>query len=186
MGLCTRRLELAGEPCQEKLEMTIKRINVAGKEVLSTLVTLVCNRSTTFSQKELQRMVKWFPTGLAVILVAVVIVFYVSAPGKIERSAKQVATSLAELKLASRYMESLHTMECTVAETDVTKLGTYVGECYIDSPCNLKIVAHFRFDLLNGMRFGPDPFAQPFARHCPQMLTPKALMEVQNKIDQGG
>jgi hypothetical protein len=130
-------------------------------------------------------MVKWFPTVLAAISITILAAVYMIAPGKIERSAKQVATSLAILNLTSQYAESLPTMECTVAETDLWAFGTYVGECYIDSPCNLRIVEHFRFDLLNGTRFGPDPFAQAFARYCPQMLTPKTLLEAQKNIDQG-
>lgn len=88
--------------------------------------------------------------------------------------------------LTGAAQEKLATLACRKRTTPPLHFGTSVFSCNMQTLCGNPtehVVYHSR---TRGAYMVPDPFAERFARSCPEMLTDKALADMSAQLDQGG
>jgi len=93
---------------------------------------------------------------------------------------------LSDRNLTGAAQEKLATLACRQRTAPPLHFGTSVFSCSLQTMCGKPVEHVVYYSRARGAYMVPDPFAEPFARSCPEMLTDKALAEMSAKLDQGG
>jgi hypothetical protein len=102
------------------------------------------------------------------------------------KSVASLYAGLARENLSGPGQEMLRTLSCEGTTGDFTYFGTNAFECRIETICGQAVKHVLYYSRIEGAFIVPDPFAEPFARECPAMLSDKALNDISVKLDQGG
>jgi hypothetical protein len=102
------------------------------------------------------------------------------------KSIASLYASLARENLSSPGQEMLRTLSCERTSGDFNYFGTNAFDCRIETICGQAIKHVLFYSRIKGAFTVPDPFAEPFARECPAMLSDNALNDISVRLDQGG
>ena len=93
---------------------------------------------------------------------------------------------LSDQDLTGAAQEKLATLACRKRTALPFYFGTSVFSCNMQGLCGKPIEHVVHYSRTRGAYMVPDPFAERFARSCPEMLTDKALAEMSAQLDQFG
>lgn len=93
---------------------------------------------------------------------------------------------LAEAEMSPAGLEKLSTLQCNLVESPRALFGVSGFDCEVETVCNFSISQPFFYSVFQGASFGPDKFAERFARRCPGMLNDRALKKISVDLDRGG
>lgn len=93
---------------------------------------------------------------------------------------------LAKRNFSDDGMKTMNTLRCDVASGGLSPIGVLGFVCNVETLCELPVETNVHYSMVNGAFIVPDPFAERFARQCPNMLTKEMLDGMSEELDQGG